>query len=459
MHKLVGDRHFYKKVLAISIPIMIQSGITNFVSLLDNIMVGQVGTEPMSGVAIVNQLIFVFNICIFGGISGAGIFGAQFFGYGDHQGVRNTFRLKLIICGFISVVAIAIFVLMGDPLINLYLSGDDPVAKLRTAEYARQYLLIMLIGMIPFAIEQSYSGTLRETGETVLPMKAGICAVLVNLILNYLLIFGKLGFPALGVVGAAIATVIARFVEMAIIIIWTHRNAVKNRFIVGAYRHFSIPGDLIRNVFIKGSPLMLNEVFWASAQAILMQCYSQRGLAVIAGFNISNTITNVFNIAFIALGGAVAIIIGQQLGANKLTEARETAWKLIAFSVASCIFMGILLALCAPFFPQSYNTTGEIRGLATQFMLVSAVYLPIHAFLHSAYFTLRAGGKTMITFIFDSGFAWCVSIPLAYCLCRFTGLPILTIYIICQSAELLKCFLGTYLLKKGYWIQNIVNKG
>lgn len=455
--KVVGDKHFYRRVLAISIPIMVQNGITNFVSLLDNIMVGQIGTEQMSGVAIVNQLIFVFNICIFGGISGAGIFGAQFFGFGDHKGVRNTFRFKLIICAILTALGIFIFFAKGDFLINLYLHGESTEAALKTSQYALEYLFIMMIGLIPFAIEQAYSGTLRETGETVLPMKAGICAVFVNLTLNYLLIFGKFGFPELGVVGAAIATVIARFVEMGIIVIWTHTHALKNKFIVGAYRNFSIPVSLSKAIIMKGTPLMLNEAFWASAQSVLMQCYSLRGLAVIAGFNINSTITNFFNIAFIALGGSVAIIVGQLLGAGKMQEAKSTAWRLIFFSIASCIVMGLLMSVCAPFFPKIYNTTPEVQRLSTQFILVSACSLPIHGFLHSTYFTLRAGGKTLITFIFDSVFAWCVSIPLAYLLSRHTSIPIVPVYLICQMAELLKCILGVYLLKKGYWVQNIVN--
>lgn len=457
MRRLAGDRQFYKRVLAISVPIMIQHGITTFVSLLDNIMVGQIGTNQMSGVAIVNQLIFVFNICIFGGVSGAGIFGAQFYGSGDHGGVRNTFRFKLIICALLTSLGLFLFLNNGDFLIDLYLHGDKTQAALETAGYAQEYLLIMIIGLIPFAIEQAYAGTLRETGETVLPMIAGICAVFVNLSLNYLLIFGKLGFPVLGVSGAALATVIARFVEMSIIVIWTHTHALKNKFIVGAYRKFSIPVGLSKDIIIKGTPLMLNEALWASAQSVLMQCYSVRGLEVIAGFNINSTIGNFFNIAFIALGGAVAVIVGQLLGAGKMDEAKSTAWRLLFFSVVSCIVMGLIMSLFAPFFPQIYNTSEEVRNLSTRFILISAVALPIHGFLHSTYFTLRAGGKTLITFLFDSVFAWCVSIPLAYLLSRHTQLPIVPLYFIVQMAELLKCILGVYLLKKGNWTQNIVN--
>ncbi len=455
--KLIGDRKFYRMVLGVAVPIMIQNGITNFVALLDNIMVGQVGTEQMSGVAIVNQLIFVFNICIFGGISGAGIFGAQFFGCGDHKGVRNAFRFKLIICGIMTVLAFVLFIFKGDFLIGLYLHGDNSAAAMETSKYALEYMWVMLIGMIPFALEQAYSSTLRETGETMLPMKAGICAVFVNLVLNYLLIFGKFGFPELGVIGAAVATVIARFIEMGIIVGWTHTHAQKNLFIIGAYKNFRIPSHLVKNVIIKGTPLMFNEVLWASAQAVLMQCYSIRGLSVIAAFNITSTISNVFNIVFIAMGSAVSIIVGQLLGAGKMEEAKDTTWKLITFSVLSCIIMGILMSVCAPLFPKIYNTTADVHSLATRFIWVAAGAMPLHAFMHSAYFTLRSGGKTIITFIFDSVYAWCVSIPVAYLLSRYTGIHIVPVYLICQMTEIFKCILGFYLLKKGVWLQNIIS--
>ena len=192
--KYIGNAAFYKMALAVAIPIMIQNGITNFVSLLDNIMVGRVGTEQMTGVAIVNQLIFVFNLAIFGAVSGAGIFGAQYYGKGDWDGVRQTFRFKLLVCTALTVLGACIFLLFGEDLILLYLKGDgSPEQIAASLGYAKEYLLIMLVGFIPFTLSQCYSGTLRETGQTVVPMVSGVVSVVVNLCFNTLLIFGYLG--------------------------------------------------------------------------------------------------------------------------------------------------------------------------------------------------------------------------------------------------------------------------
>jgi len=457
--KYIGDKKFYKMVLTIAIPIMVQNGITNFVGFLDNIMIGQVGTDQMSGVSIVNQLMFVFNICIFGIVSGAGLFGAQFYGKGDHKGLRDTFRFRFIICMIAGVVAILLFIAKGEALISLYLhEGSATGNMLSTLQYGQDYLLVMMIGIIPFALAQIYSSTLRETGETVLPMIAGICAVFVNLILNYILIFGKLGAPALGVAGAAIATVVSRFIECGIIIIWTHTHQERNQFIHHAYRTFRIPVTLAKQIVLKGAPLMVNEALWASGMAVLLQCYSNRGLAVVAGMNISNTINNVFNIVYIALGDSVAIIIGQLLGANKMEEAKEKDTKLIFFSTASCFVVGTIMVILAPLFPAIYNTTDEVKTLATQFIRVMAICMPLCGFLHASYFTIRSGGKTIITFIFDSCYVWVISIPFAYVLTHFTAWSIVPIFFICQSLDFFKCILGYILVKKGIWINNIVNE-
>lgn len=458
IHKLVGNKAFYKMVLAIAVPIMIQNGITNFVSLLDNIMIGQVGTEQMSGVAIVNQLLFVYNLCIFGGVSGAGIFTAQYFGQKNVEGVRQTVRFKVWMASIITLLTVLLLLFTGGSLITFYLQGEgtaDSVAA--TLTYGLQYLWIMLLGLPPFMMVQVYSSTLRECGQTLLPMKAGIVAVFVNLTLNYILIYGKFGAPALGVQGAAIATIISRYVEAAIVLIHTHQHKRENPFVEGLYSSLKVPGALVQKILIKGTPLLLNETFWAAGMAMLTQCYSVRGLNVIAGLNISNTINNVFNIVFIALGDSVAIIVGQLLGAGKMDEARDTDNKMIAFSVFCCTCVALVMLVLAQYFPLLYKTNDEARTLATYFIMVAAIFMPQNAFLHASYFTLRSGGKTIITFLFDSVFIWCVSVVIAFTLSRYTTLPVLAVYAFVQMGDWIKCVIGFILVKKGVWLQNIVS--
>ena len=455
--KLIGDKRFYKMVLLIAVPIMIQNGITNFVSLLDNIMVGQVGTEQMTGVAIVNQLIFVYNLCIFGGVSGAGIFTAQFFGQKDDEGVANTFRFKLWMAAILTGITILILVVFGEPLIQMYLNGNQDGGDTAAALfYGKKYLWIMLAGLPAFMVVQVYASTLRECGSTITPMKAGITAVIVNLVFNYLLIYGKFGFPELGVAGAAVATVLSRYVEAVIVVSWTHAHKEQNTYIKGLYRTMKIPVYLVKRILIKGTPLLLNETMWAAGMALLLQCYSVRGMNVVAGMNISNTISNLFNVVFIALGDSVAIVVGQLLGAGKMEEAKDTDRKMIVFSVMCCTVVAMVMLVIAPLFPQLYNTNPASRELAKYFIMVTAEFMPQQAFLHAAYFTLRSGGKTIVTFFFDSVFICCISVPIAYILGHFTELYVVYIFIAVQMADIIKCIIGFVLVKKGVWLQNIV---
>lgn len=455
--KFIGDKAFYKMVLAVAVPIMIQNGITNFVGLLDNIMVGQIGTEQMSGVAIVNQLMMVYYLCVFGGLAGAGIFTAQYFGQKDDEGIRHTFRYKFWMALLLTTGAILLLWNLGEGLIQMYLSGSSDGGDLAAAlHYGENYLRVMFLGLPAFMFVQIYVSTLRECGETVVPMKAGITAVVVNLCLNYLLIYGKFGLPALGVVGAAVATVVSRYVEAGIVIAWTHRHKEKNRYIVGVYKTLKVPRHLIGKFFIKGSPLLINETLWSAGMAMLTQCYSVRGLSVIAGLNIANTINNVFNVVFIAMGDAVAIIIGQLLGAGKMKEARDTDNKIIAFSVGCCIGVAALMICIAPMFPQIYNTTDDVKAVAVQFIIAQAIFMPQAAFMHATYFTLRSGGRTIVTFLFDSVFVWCVSVPVAYALSRYTAVPVIVIFAMVQIADWIKCIIGFVLVKKGVWMRNIV---
>lgn len=456
MRRFIGTREFYKRLLLLAVPIMIQNAITNFVGFLDNIMVGQLGTEPMSGVAIVNQLIFVFNLLVFGGLSGAGIFGAQFYGNGDHKGVRDTFRFKLLFGMIIVVVTFIVLVTCGESLIRLYLTNGEEGNLQQTFEYGKEYLMVILLEIIPFVVVQIYASTLRETGQTLLPMFAGIIAVFVNLAGNYVLIFGKFGAPRMGVAGAAAATVLARIVECAIVIVWTHHKKEQNQFIAGVYRSLRVPRRLALDIVKKGSPLLVNEALWSAGIALVNQCFSVRGFTVVAATNISSTIGNLFNVVFIAMGSAVAIMVGQQLGASEFEKAKDTAAKVIAFSVCCTLLTSLLMILLSGVFPGLYNTTEDVREMAGAMIRITAYLMPMQAFLHATYFTIRSGGRTIITFLFDSGFSWVVAIPFIYGIVHFTGLPILVVFTLYYSLDFIKAAVGYILLKKGIWLQNIV---
>lgn len=447
----------FKRALLLAVPMMIQNGITNAVSLVDNLMVGSLGTEAITAVSIGGQLIFVFSLAIFGGISGPGIYGAQYYGQKNEEGFRSTVRMKLWISLAVLVMGILTFSFGGEFLIGLYLKGEsadiDPVL---TMNLAKQYLSIMLWGLPPFVLTQVYSSSLRETGASLKPMFAGIASVVVDIVGNALLIFGYLGFPRLEVRGAAIATVAARFAELAVILILAYSAKKKHTFLNGLYRTLLIPKEQAGQFLRKGLPIFFNEFLWAGGIAILTQIYSLRGLDIVAGLNISNALCNLLNVVFVALGNAVGILIGQTLGASEYERAKDESFKLMWFTGGVSAILTIVLVAISKVFPTMYDTTETVRAYAAEFIVVTALFFPLQGFLNALYFTLRSGGKTLITFLFDSVFTCTVSVTTALVLCLLTDLPILVIYTVIQAIDIIKVIVGSILIKKGVWISNIV---
>ena len=456
--RYLGDRTFYQTVLRLILPIIVQQGVTQFVNLLDNVMVGRLGTVPMSGVAIVNQLLFVFNLTIFGGLSGASIFGAQFFGKGDQKGVRDTLRFRVLFSVGIFLAGLVVFLAFGEPLFRLYLPEgvSDPADIAATLDLAKSYLDVMLWGLLPFALTQCFSGTLRDAGETVSAMTASVIAIAVNLVGNYLLIFGKLGFPALGVVGAALATVISRYVELAYLLFAVYRRKARFPFLEGAFRGLRVPLPLVRRILVTGTPLMLNEFLWSLSTAAINVCYASRGLEAVAATNISSTVWSLFSIVMMSMGSAIGIMTGQTLGAGDLEGARANVRRLLFFTVAANGVMGLLLLGAAPFIPLIYNTEPQVRQTATALLMISAAFNPIYAYTNGAYFTIRSGGKTFITFLSDCVFTWVVCFPIAWACANLTGMGVVWIYFFVQCAEILKAAIGFFMIRSGVWVNNVV---
>lgn len=454
--KYIGSREFYKMTLVVVLPVMLQNFITNFVNMLDNLMVGTLGTEPMSGVSIVNQIIFIFNLAIFGGLGGVGIFTAQFYGKKDEEGIRHTLRYKLLLSVLLSAAALIILLLFDSQLISFFLHETEAEDNIElTLACARCYLKVMLWGLLPFAVTNVFSSTLRETGDTLTPMLAGISAVVTNCLFNFLLIFGKLGFPRLEVEGAAIATVLSRFVECFILIIYAFSHRHRFPYIKGAFKSFYIPGETFMLITRKGMPLLINEILWSGSMATLSVAFSMHGLTVVAAYSISSTVTNLFHIAFISMGTGIGIISGKLLGASQHEEAVDAVRKLTVFSVFITALVGVVMFVIGGEIPRLYNTGDAEKALASYFIRTCAFTAPMCAFANSCYFALRSGGKTVITFLFDCGSMWLLSVPLAFIL-YFAGLDIHIVFPIVQCIEFIKDIIGYILVKKRVWVKTII---
>jgi putative MATE family efflux protein len=456
--RFIGTKAFYRSVLSLLVPMLIQQFISSFVSLLDNIMVGSLGTEGISAASIANSVLMVQMLAIFGGLSGASIFGAQFFGKGDTEGVRNTFRIKMYFVLLCTALSIGIYLVFGSSFIASFLQGESNGGDLALTErLGTGYLRVMLWGLVPFSVAQVYSGTLREAGETRAPMVAGVVAIGTNLFLNWVLINGKLGAPALGVEGAAIATVISRYVELLIVAVHSHRHTDRYPFFRGAFSSLRVPSRLVGRIIRTGLPLLVNEILWSLGMTFINQFYSTRGLNAVAALNITGTAWNLFCVLMFAMGNAVSIMVGQRLGAGEMEEARDVDRKLIFLTEVLHVFIGLAMILCSPLVPLMYNVGPEVRDLTRRLLVIAGLSLPVHSFAHVTYFTIRSGGRTMITFLFDAVYTWVVTVLLAWFLTHRTNLDVLQIYFCVQFIDVIKLVIGLLMLRSDFWARNVVN--
>ena len=345
----------------------------------------------------------------------------------------------------------------ADLLIRLFLTGEGSAADAAAIlGYGKEYLLIMLLGLLPFALNSAYSSTLRECGDTLTPMIASFAAMFGNLFLNYVLIFGHFGFAPMGAKGAAVATVISRYLEFGIVLIRAHGNTEKFPFAKKLYHGFRIPAQLFKQMLLKITPLILNEGFWSTAVTFQSQCYSTCGLAVVSALTIVNTINNMSTVAASAIGNTAGILMGQMLGACRpKEEVRGESRKLMTFAFLIGGVFSLFLAATARVFPTFYNTSQEIRELATGMILVTALTKAFQSYHMSVFFTIRAGGLVFWTTLYDCGFLWLLTVPVTFLLCHYAPMPFLTIYGISLLPELVKCIFGGVLLRKTNWIRNI----
>ena len=376
--KYIGTGAFYRRYLYLALPMILQNAITNLVSFLDNIMVGQLGTEQMSGVAIVNQLIFVYNLAIFGAASAASIFGAQYFGKGDHKGHMYSFRFKLYATLLVTVIAMTLFASRGSQLISLYLTDTTGSGATEVAlKYGLQYLAVMLFGLIPFAVNQSYATNIKETGQTMVPMIASFVAVGSNAVLDYLLIFGIGPFPELGVSGAAAATVTAQ----ALVSLLFFRAVLREKVLFPHLRLWVlVPVKVWREIVRIGVPSAVQNLIYAGISMILTRLITGWGDLAVAAQRVGSQIESVSWMVGDGFSAAVNAFLGQNYGAKRYDRVRRGYFCAIAMTAAwGLCTTFLLIGMARPLFSiflqeEEVMALGvnylRIVGLSQMFMMV-----------------------------------------------------------------------------------------
>ena len=450
MKHLIGTRNFYKTLIAVAAPLVLQQLITTSVQLVDNVMVGKLGEQAIGSVSVVNQLYFVVILITFGAMGGAGVFSAQYFGSKDFDKLRQTFRFKVIIGFMVALLSFIIFTFFGEGLISLFTSNPT------TIQGGLDYLNIVKWSAFPWIISVAISNTFRETGVTKPLLYISIVAIVVNTLLNFILIFGLFGFPALGIVGAAIATLIARVIEFSLMLILLERKG--QIFNSKLFEIFKIDKKVLAGIVIMAIPLTLNEALWSSGQTVFLHAYSTRGDSALAALNITGAISQLVFVTFGGIATAVAVLVGNTLGKGDLQEAKDNSKKLIAFSVFIAAIAGIILFILSFFILDLYDVAESTKQTAAFNIRVNALFIPVYSFNVALYFTLRAGGDTKSTMMIDSGYMWVVPVPIALALAYFTNLPVTLMFLLVQSLDIPKMAFGLARYRKEHWVKNLATE-
>lgn len=447
MKGLIGTKSFYKTLFAISFPIVLQQLLTSSLQLIDNLMVGSLGELAIGSVSVVNQLYFVIILITFGALGGAGIYTAQYFGSGEYEKLKQTFRFKLIIALLLVILSLLAFTFLGRFLIGLFTENEI------TIDGGMTYLNIVKWSMLPWAFSIAISTTFREIGITKQLLGITLGAIITNTVLNYLLIFGNFGFPELGIAGAAYGTLASRFVEFGLMFVLLIRKG--KIFNTAPKDVFKINSLVLKGIIIMALPLLINEFFWSMGQTMFLQSYSTRGDSALAAMNITNAISQLVFVTFGGIGTGIAVLVGNTLGKNQLDVAKDNAKKVVAFAVVFAFFTGAMLFVLSFFLLDLYDVSEATKWIARNNIRINALFIPVFSFNVSMYFTLRAGGDTTSTMLMDSGYMWVIQVPVVFILARVTDLNVIMLFLIVQLLELPKSVFALSRYRKENWVRNL----
>ena len=449
--KTIKDKELIKKCLTIAIPLMFQQLIVASVNLVDNLMVGELGDVAVSAVSSANRYYAIAQYGVNALTVSCVIFLSQYNGAREDEHMKQSFRFS-IVSSYVILILFVLFGFLFSKQIIGFIINDSSII-----EAGSVYLKFAVFSYLPLGLSFPIANAMRSTGDTRKPLVTSMVSIVVNVFFDYCLIFGHFGFKAMGVKGAAIATIIARIVEMLVYL--TFLEMGDYHFKTKIYELFHIERSLISNIIIKAIPLMINEIMWQFGMAVLIKCYSSRGANVNAAYSISSTISDLFFVLFGGMASATTVIVGTKLGANKLEEAKDSAYKLIWFSMMMSIVMALLMNGFTFLVPLLYGKVSLYSiELAKQFLSVMSLFYILYMFNTQCFFTLRTGGDTKNTMFMDSGFMWGVNIPAVYFFAYHSNIPVLYVYCIGQSVDFLKAIIAYRIIRKEKWVKNLTLK-
>jgi putative MATE family efflux protein len=446
--ELFSDKQFYKTLFTIAIPIMLQNLVNSFVNMIDTVMIGRLGTIEIAAVGLGNQVFFFFSIILFGICSGGAIFTAQFWGKKDIQGIRKNTGFCIILNCSVALVFTVLILLAPEKIIGIY-TRDPAVIEVGTG-----YLRNLVPCFIPFGINFAFIITLRSVEKVRLAMVTTVMALSINITLNYFFIFGTGPFPAMGVIGAARATVIARFSEMIILVTISY---IKGYAPAGNLRELTnFSGGFIARFFRITSPVILNEALWSMGVTFQNIIFARTNTDAIAAFNITSTFSQLTWVIFIGLGNGGAVLIGKKIGEGEEKTARDYADRIAVFNTLLGAGAAIILFSLSRLMPLIFNVNPQVLTYTTSMFIILCLTYPFRSFNMSMVVGIcRAGGDTVFCAIYDLVFMWLVTLPVAAVASFIFHAPVWLLYLCVCSEDFFKTIFGLWRLKSGRWLHNV----
>lgn len=441
---------FYKILFTISIPIVIQNLISSSLNLVDNVMVGQLGETFIAAAGLANQVFFVMTLILFGGNSGISIYIAQYWGKKETDKIKSVMSIGIIFALIISALFFIIGFIFPVEILSL-MSKDAAVVKLG-ASYMRIVSLSYMITAINFA----FGFSSRSVGHPKLPMMASVISLLINTGLNYILIFGKFGFPAMGIEGAAIATVIARIIEMVIILTGIYKMIPVLAVTIKDF--FTIKLTLVKLIAKTALPVILNESFWSLGMTAYALVYARIGTDAVAAVMITNTVNSIFMVVGFGLGNASSVMLGNTLGAGEIEKAIDYNKKFLSLSIILGIIVGALIVLTAPHIVSAlYNLTPSSYEITIKTLKILAFFMAFKFYNTIIIIgTLRSGGDTMFSMLLEVSCVWLIGVPLALIGAFVLDLPVYLVVALVNIEEIVKMILGLPRIMSNKWAKRLV---
>lgn len=447
----MDKKKFLKKLFALSIPIIIQQFIQAALNLVDTVMIGKLGSEEIAAVGIANQLFFFVMMIIFGINSGVSVYIAQFFGRRDNKNIKKTMGVSLLSGGAIGIIFCFIAVTFPHQLMGLFIDND------RVVEMGVSYLKIVGFSYLFMSISMSFHVASRGIGKTLVPMFITAVALTVNTVLNYGLIFGKLGMPELGIEGAAIATLIARIIEfvMMIIIIYGSHSLLAAR--LKDLLAFDLKFFL--KIFEKAGPVLLNEVFWSLGTIVYMWSIGQINSDAVASYQITLSAYRFYEVAFIGFSSAVSVMVGNSIGGGKEARAVEYAGAASRVSVMLSIATSLLMLLLAPYIIRVFNVSDGVMADSLNLFYLYCFYGLFRVYnLMKIVGVFRGGGDTKFAMISEMMCVWLIGVPLAIFGSLVLELSVVYVVWMLSTEEVVKAVVCYKRFKSGKWLHNIIHE-